>query len=254
MLPDLPPKTEDLYFTELVGEQKELYRQVASRQAVPLIQQLHDEQSPIPYMHIFALLSALKQVCNHPASYLRDVENYTRYDSGKWGAFIELLEEAQESGQKVVVFSQFLSMLDIMSLYLNSKNIGFAQIRGSTKDRREEIERFQHDPSCQVFLGSLQAAGLGIDLTAGSIVIHYDRWWNAARENQATDRVHRIGQNRGVMVYKLMTAKTIEERIDQMIARKARLFEDVIAYDDHQVVKKLDRAELLELLEGLDSI
>jgi superfamily II DNA or RNA helicase len=254
VLPELPPKTEDLYFAELVGEQKELYRQVAARQATPLIQQLHDDQSPIPYMHIFALLSALKQVCNHPATYLRDIENFTRYDSGKWEAFVELFEEAQESGQKVVVFSQFLSMLDIMGLYFRSRNIGYAEIRGSTKNRGDQIARFQNDPSCQVFLGSLQAAGLGIDLTAGSVVIHYDRWWNAARENQATDRVHRIGQTRGVMVYKLMTVKTIEERIDQMIARKAQLFEDVIAYDDHQVVKKLDRAELLELLEGLDSV
>lgn len=254
VLPDLPPKTEDVYLTELIGEQKELYRQIASRQAVPLIQQLHDEQLPIPYMHIFALLSALKQVCNHPAAYLRDVENYTRYDSGKWDAFLELIEEAKESGQKVVVFSQFLSMLDIMERYFHLQQIDYAQIRGSTKDRGREILRFQQDPSCQVFLGSLQAAGLGIDLTAGSVVIHYDRWWNAARENQATDRVHRIGQSRGVMVYKLMTAKTIEERIDRMIARKAQLFEDVIAYDDHQIVKKLDRSELLELLQGLESL
>lgn len=254
VLQDLPSKTEEVYPTELVGEQRELYRQVASRQAVPLIQQLHDVQSPIPYMHIFALLSALKQVCNHPASYLRDIDNYTRYDSGKWETFIELLEEAQESGQKVVVFSQFLSMLDIMGHYLRQRDIGYAEIRGSTKDRWQEIVRFQQEDSCRVFLGSLQASGLGIDLTAGSVVIHYDRWWNAARENQATDRVHRIGQTRGVMVYKLMTAKTVEERIDQIISRKSQLFEEVISYDDHQIVKKLDRSELLELLDGLDKI
>lgn len=254
VLTDLPSKTEEIYRTELVGEQKELYRQVAARQAPSLILQLQDEQSPVPYMHIFALLSALKQVCNHPAAYLRDVENYARYESGKWDTFVELFEEAQESGQKVVVFSQFLSMLDIIGLYLDSRKIGYAQIRGSTKDRGEEISRFQNDPSYQVFLGSLQAAGLGIDLTAGSVVIHYDRWWNAARENQATDRVHRIGQQRGVMVYKLMTEKTVEERIDRMIAQKSQLLEDVIAYDDHQVVKKLDRSELLELLQGIDSL
>ncbi len=254
VLPDLPPKSEDLYLTELTGEQRDLYREVAARQAAPLIQQLHDAQSPVPYMHIFALISALKQICNHPASYLRDIENYARYDSGKWEAFLELLEEAQESNQKVVVFSQFLPMLDIMGAYLRSQNIGYAEIRGSTKERGREVARFQEDPACHVFLGSLQASGLGIDLTAGSVVIHYDRWWNAARENQATDRVHRIGQTRGVMVYKLMTARTIEERVDQIIARKARLFEDVISYDDHQVVKKLDRTELLELLEGLELV
>jgi SNF2 family DNA or RNA helicase len=254
VLPELPPKTEDLYVTELVGEQKDLYRQVASRHASSLIQQLHDEHSPIPYMHIFALLSALKQVCNHPASYLRDTENYSMYQSGKWDTFVELLEEAQESGQKVVVFSQFLAMLDIIGNYLRAQNIPFAEIRGSTKERGAQIAYFQQDPACQVFLGSLQASGLGIDLTAGSVVIHYDRWWNAARENQATDRVHRIGQSRGVMVYKLMTADTIEERIDRMIARKSQLLEDVVSYDDHQMLKRLDRGELLELLEGLDSM
>jgi SNF2 family DNA or RNA helicase len=143
-------------------------------------------------------------------------------------------------------------MLDIMGEHLRSNGIGFAEIRGSTKRRGEEIARFQQDPDCLVFLGSLQAAGLGIDLTAGSVVIHYDRWWNAARENQATDRVHRIGQNRGVMVYKLMTSNTVEERIDRMISRKARMLEDVVAYDDHQILKKLDRSELIELLQGLE--
>lgn len=251
VLPDLPQKIEEIYPTELVGDQLALYRQVAAQQGAPLISQLHDESQSIPYMHIFALLSALKQICDHPAVFTKDTEHYTQYESGKWDSFVELLEEAQESGQKVVVFSQFLSMLDIMGLHLKANNIGYAEIRGSTRQRGDEIDRFQNDPSCKVFLGSLQASGLGIDLTAGSIVIHYDRWWNAARENQATDRVHRIGQNRGVMVYKLMTTNTIEERIDQIIARKARLFEDVISYDDHHMIKKLDRSELLELLQGI---
>ena len=173
VLPDLPQKTEDIYPIELVGEQKVLYHQVASRQVAPLLQQLHEEGSVIPYMHIFALLSALKQICDHPAVYLKDIANYTCYESGKWDAFIELLEEAHESGQKVVVFSQFLSMLDIMGHHLRSNGIGFAEIRGSTKRRGEEIARFQTSPDCLVFLGSLQAAGLGIDLTAGSVVIHY---------------------------------------------------------------------------------
>jgi superfamily II DNA or RNA helicase len=250
VLPELPSKTEDLYLTELVGEQKALYQQVAARQGASLIQQLRDDVTPIPFMHIFALLSALKQICNHPAAFTRDVSNFANYDSGKWDTFVELLEEALEGGQKVVVFSQFLAMLDIIELYLQQSGIGYAQIRGKTKNRGQELSRFQKDPSCQVFLGSLQASGLGIDLTAGSVVIHYDRWWNAARENQATDRVHRIGQTRGVMVYKLMTANTIEERIDRIITRKAKLFEDVISYDDHHILKKLNRSELLELLEG----
>jgi SNF2 family DNA or RNA helicase len=251
VLPELPEKTEELYTAELIGEQKSLYRSVASQQAMPLIQQLKDESSPIPYMHIFAVLSSLKQICNHPAAYLKDVENYERYESGKWEAFVELIEEAMESEQKVVVFSQFLAMLDIIEIYLKKSGIGYAQIRGQTKNRGEEVARFAREPACKVFLGSLQAAGLGIDLTPASIVIHYDRWWNAARENQATDRVHRIGQVRGVQVFKLFTKGTIEEKIDRMIAKKAGLLEEVVSFDDHQIVKRLSRQEIIFLLEAL---
>ena len=223
-------------------------------QGQPLIQQLQEGSSPIPYLHIFSLLSSLKQICNHPAAYLNDVEHYRRYECGKWDVCCELLEEARESGQKVVIFSQFLAMLDIFKACFKSSGIGYSEIRGSTKDRGAAIEKFHADPECTVFLGSLQAAGLGIDLTPASIVIHYDRWWNAARENQATDRVHRLGQSRGVCVYKLMTVKTIEERIDQIISRKDQLFEELIQYDDHRIVKKLSRHELIDLLRGLDSV
>ena len=96
-------------------------------------------------------------------------------------------------------------MLDIIENHLQERGWGYAQIRGDTLNRREELRRFQEDPDCVVFIGSLQAAGLGIDLTAASVVILYDRWWNAARENQAIDRVHRMGQKWGVQVYKLIT-------------------------------------------------
>ena len=251
VLPELPEKTEDFCYAELIGEQKTLYKSIATKQASPLIQLLKDDDTPIPYMHIFALLASLKQICNHPAAYLRDVENYERYESGKWEAFVELLEEAEESEQKVVVFSQYLAMLDIMQAHLIKNNIQYAQIRGETRARGEEIERFNTDPKCRVFLGSLQAAGLGIDLTAGSVVIHYDRWWNAARENQATDRVHRIGQTRGVQVFKMITKATVEEKINLMIARKQNLLEDIVTIDDHQILKRFTRDEIISLLEGL---
>jgi SNF2 family DNA or RNA helicase len=250
VLPDLPVKTEELCMTELLGEQKSLYRHVASQQALPLIQQLKDETAPIPYMHIFALISSLKQICNHPATYLKDLANFERYESGKWEAFVELVEEAMESEQKVVVFSQYLGMLDIMKAYFDKQRIGYAEIRGVTKQRGHEVKRFGEDPKCRIFLGSLQAAGLGIDLTPASVVIHYDRWWNAARENQATDRVHRFGQMRGVQVFKMVTKESIEERIDRMIARKSGMLEDVVFYDDHQIVKRLTRGEIISLLTG----
>lgn len=248
VLLDLPEKTEEISHCILSSEQQMLYNAALLRSRQALLQQLQDEGSNIPYIHVFALLSSLKQICNHPAVYLKTPSEYKKYSSGKWDLFVELLNEARESQQKIVVFSQYLAMLDIFEEYLNELGMGFATIRGATTNRGEQVQRFNKDPNCEVFLGSLQAAGLGVDLTAGSVVIHYDRWWNAARENQATDRVHRIGQTRGVQVFKLVTKGTFEERIDELIAKKGQLMEEVVGIDDHRFLKKFTREELIQLL------
>ncbi len=217
-----------------------------------LLAELQKDGQSIPFLHIFALLSSLKQICDHPAVYLKTPEDYQLYGSGKWELFVELLREARESQQKVVVFSQYLGMLDIIEGYLTEQGIGYAAIRGATQNRKEQLRLFNHEPECEVFVGSLQAAGLGIDLTAGSVVIHYDRWWNAARENQATDRVHRIGQTRGVQVFKLVTKGTFEEKIDAMIIRKGKLMEEVVGVDDQYILKSFTRSDLIQLLELVD--
>lgn len=248
VLPELPAKTEEVGHCVLSDMQQQLYREAMEASKLQLVNLTESGQGPIPYMHIFSLLTRLKQICDHPAIVLDDVENYHKYESGKWDLFCELLEEAQNSGQKVVVFSHYLSMLDIMQLHLEKLKIPFASIRGSTRNRAEELRRFNHDPECRVFLGSLQAVGLGVDLTAASVVIHYDRWWTAAREQQATDRVHRIGQTKGIQVFKLITLKTFEERIDELIRQKAALLEDVVGYDDQRLIKQLTREELANLL------
>jgi len=249
VLRDLPPKIEEVAHCELLPEQLNLYNDILRQSRTRLLSELQSENQSIPYIHIFALLSHLKQICNHPAVYFKEPANYRLYRSGKWNLFTELLSEARDSDQKVVVFSQYLNMLDIMELYLYERGISFASVRGSTLNRGEEIKKFNEDPGCAVFLGSLQAVGLGVDLTAASVVIHYDRWWNAARENQATDRVHRIGQKRGVQVFKLVTKDTFEERIDQLILAKGKLMEEVVTADDDRVVKQFDRHELIELLQ-----
>lgn len=249
VLLDLPEKVEEIAHCEMLAEQEALYLSVLNQAKQKILEELQDDKNPIPYVHIFALLSSLKQICNHPAAYLKKPEQYRDYQSGKWELFLELLTEARESQQKVVVFSHYLAMLDIIELYLQETGIGFASIRGATLDRAEQLHRFNHDPDCEVFVASLHAAGLGIDLTAGSVVIHYDRWWNAARENQATDRVHRIGQMRGVQVFKLVTKNTFEEKIDTLIARKAKLMEDVVTADDHRILKSFDRQEIMQLLQ-----
>lgn len=251
VITDLPDKIEEISHCELSDDQKKLYSLLLSRTRDQLLQQLQDSDTPIPYMHIFSVLSALKQICDHPAVHLKCPDDYQAFSSGKWDLFLELFTEARESQQKVVIFSQYLHMLDIFQAYLEENHIGFATIRGATRNRGEQVYRFNHDPKCEVFLGSLQAAGLGVDLTAGSVVIHYDRWWNAAREDQATDRVHRIGQTRGVQVFKLVTKNTFEERIDAIITRKSKLMQEIISPDDHRFMKQFTRDELIQLLQDV---
>lgn len=249
VLRELPEKVEETCFCDLSPQQQGLYTETLSRRRDALLANLTRPDSPIPYLHIFSLLSHLKQICNHPALFLKEEKNYADYTSGKWDLFVELLHEALESNQKVIVFSQFLGMLDIIEAYLTRKKIRFAGIRGATQNRQKQIERFQKDPKCLVFVGSLQAAGLGIDLTAASVVILYDRWWNAAKEAQATDRAHRIGQKRSVLVFKLITKNSFEEKINKMIERKSRLMEEVVGSDEQSTLKTFSREELIELLQ-----
>jgi superfamily II DNA or RNA helicase len=249
VLNDLPEKIEEIAHCDLTPEQRNLYNQVLAKGRAHFLDELQNSHSPVPFLHIFALLSSLKQICNHPATYLKCPEHYKEHSSGKWELFIELLSEARESSHKVVVYSQYLGMLDIIEEYLNEQGVGFASIRGTTTNRPEQLRRFKNDPLCEVFVASLHAAGLGIDLTAASVVIHYDRWWNAARENQATDRVYRIGQTKGVQVFKLVSKSSFEERIDQLIAQKAQLMDDVVSIDEHDILKIFSREELLAFLQ-----
>jgi len=248
VLKELPPKIEDIRRCNLSESQIRFYRDVIENQGRELVQQLKDPDQKVPYMHIFAVLNYLKQICDHPILLEKQGTDYTKYSSGKWDLFVELLDESLRSGQKVVVFSQYVKMLELIEIYLRDIGIAFATIKGSTRKRAEEIKRFNTNPDCMVFSGSLRASGLGIDLTGASVVIHYDRWWNAAREEQATDRVHRIGQTRGVQVFKLLTRNTLEEKIDQIIARKKRLMESVIKQDDKSILKHFSREDLIELI------
>ena len=248
VLHDLPEKIEEIARCELSDEQRTLYKQAYNRSRDQLVKSIEKQNGPLPYLHIFALLNTLKQICNHPSLVLDDIPHYKEHQSGKWSLFVELLSETRASGQKLVLFTQYLGMMAIAQRYLKENGIGYASIRGSTRDRKKELEKFRTDPMCEVFVASLRAAGTGIDLTAASVVIHYDRWWNPAVERQATDRVHRIGQNRGVQVFKMVTIHTVEEHIDRLIQKKVRLLETVLDYDDQSLIKKLGRSELLDLI------
>jgi SNF2 family DNA or RNA helicase len=249
VLLDLPEKTEEIAYCDLSLEQKELYQSISRSFYTQLAPSLQDDTKPMPYMHIFSLLSKLKQVCDHPSLIHQNITNYQEHKSGKFALFIQLLSEARASNQKVVVFSQYLGMLSIIEKYLKEHRIGYTKLTGETKKRKEALESFRDNPKCEVFLASLLAAGVGIDLSAGSVVIHYDRWWNPAKENQATDRVHRLGQSRGVQVFKCVAKGTIEEEIHRLIEKKQGLIEEMIGRDEMDQIKILTRQELADILQ-----
>jgi len=247
VLPELPEKVEDCRHCQLSHEQKTLYDETLKLKADPLVQIIQDDQNPLPsYIHIFAVLNFLKQICNHPALIIPNCD-YREHKSGKFDLLTELLDEALQEKQKVVVYSQYVEMIRIIEEHCRERNYGSVTLTGSTRNRGEIINRFQTSKDHRVFLGSLRAGGIGIDLTAASIVIHYDRWWNASKENQATDRVHRIGQTKNVQVLKLITRNTLEDKIDLMIQRKQKLITQFID-KNKDIFKKLSREEILDLL------
>jgi SNF2 family DNA or RNA helicase len=249
VLTELPAKIEDLRTCRLSDDQVKLYRDAVEKRGRDLRKVLEADGQPVPYMHIFALLNLLKQICNHPALVEKDTDSYDRYGSGKWDLFCELLVESLDSGQKVVIYSQYLAMIEIIEAFLQELKVGYVSLTGKSRNRGAIIQRFNEARDCRVYVGSLKAGGTGIDLVAASVVIHYDRWWNAAREDQATDRVHRIGQRRGVQVFKLVTEGTLEEKIAALIAKKRLLMESVVKEDDPGLLKSFTREELIDLMD-----
>jgi hypothetical protein len=246
VLADLPDKMEDLRYCHLLPAQEALYRSIHAQYSQQIVELLKDESEEIPYMHIFALLTRLKQVCDHPALV---TEGGTKAsESAKTEIFDEILDEAIDGGLQVVVFSQYVKMIELLSQHLDRRKTPHLVLTGETRDRGRIIRRFNSEQHERVLLASLLAGGVGIDLTGASVVLHYDRWWNPAKENQATDRVHRIGQRRFVQVFKLITRDTIEERIDELIRAKIDLMERVVAPTE-DLISGLGRTELIGLLD-----
>ncbi len=247
VLSDLPEKVEDLRYCSLTNQQKRIYSTVHAGAVSEIAAMLDDAQTDIPFIHIFALMTRLKQICDH-SSLGNESSSLESGSSGKLDVFDEILSEALEGGQEVVVFSQYVKMLDLLTTHLANQDIGHLMLTGSTRDRGRVIRRFNSGQHERVMLASLLAGGVGIDLTGASVVIHYDRWWNPAKENQATDRVHRMGQKRFVQVFKLVTRDSIEERIDRLIRQKTALFEEVVAPTEN-IIRSINRQEIAELLD-----
>jgi len=198
-------------------------------------------------LHILAGLTKLRQAACDPRL-LGLPREFGHDDSGKLTALRELLEEADSGGHKVLVFSQFVSMLKLVREALDEDKIRYEYLDGSTMDRADRIDRFQNDPTVPVFLISLKAGGSGLNLTAADTVIHFDPWWNPAVEDQASDRAHRIGQKKVVTVYRLVAAGTIEEKILQLKQKKKDLVASVLS-EDAGGAKTLTRDDLDDLFK-----
>ena len=192
-------------------------------------------------------MTKLKQVCDH-STLGGEYPSLEKGSSAKLEILDEILNEALDGGQQVVVFSQYVRMLELLSGHLKNQEVDHLMLTGATRDRGRVIRRFNSGQHEQVLLASLLAGGVGIDLTGASVVIHYELYRNHAKENQATDRVHRMGQKRFVQVFKLITRETIEERIDNLIRRKIALFEEVVAPTEN-IIRGIDRRELAQLLD-----
>ena len=242
---DLPEKIEMDQLCELTGEQASVYAQVAREVRAQVMGEVERVGVAKSQLQILAGLTKMRQAACDPRL-LGLPREFTNEDSGKLVALRELLQNAVDGGHKVLLFSQFVSMLKVIERVLKEDKITYEYLDGSTKDRTERIERFQTDPSVSVFVISLKAGGTGLNLTAADTVIHFDPWWNPAVEQQATDRAHRIGQDRVVSVYRLVAAGTIEEKILQLKEKKKELVASVLS-EDAGGNKQLTRTDLEEL-------
>lgn len=228
---DLPDKIENTIFCELLPEQQELYLDVLEKTRTEVYNKMAEKGTgAVGQAWMLSSLLRLRQTCCHP-KLLKDYIEHSGINSGKFQAFKELIDDIICTGHKVLVFSQFVEMLDIMKAWIESEGVPYEYLTGSTKDRQERVDRFNRDPDIPIFLISLKAGGTGLNLTGADYVIHYDPWWNPAAEDQATDRAYRIGQTRNVFVYRFITKGTVEEKIEKLKDRKRSLVDTVISVD-----------------------
>jgi len=221
---ELPPKTEILHEIEMGEAQKDLYETVRSTMDKQVRQALAIRGQQAQIVFLDALLK-LRQICCHPRL-LKEEKGPA--DSAKFDYLVDLLLTLREEGHRVLVFSQFTSMLELIEAHLLAGEVPYLKLTGATKDRQGLVERFQGGEGV-VFLISLKAGGTGLTLTGADTVIHYDPWWNPAAENQATDRAYRIGQDKPVFVHKLICRRTVEERIQLMQEKKDDIASDLLS-------------------------
>jgi superfamily II DNA or RNA helicase len=244
VLNDLPPISHSIYYCALRDEQHALYQAAAKQAKKELSDLVEREGFDKARLHILTTLTRLKQICCHPSL----VHHESAAPSAKYEMLIELLEGLIGNGHKTVLFSQYTKMLSIIRDDLTRRGVPYLYLDGATKQRLSLVKQFNSDET-PVFLVSLRAGGKGLNLVGADSVIHYDMWWNPAVENQATDRVHRMGQTTKVSSYKLITKGTIEEKIAELQDRKKNLISDLVETDD-DILSSLTWDDVLNLLKS----
>lgn len=244
VLTELPEKTITVLNNEMEEEQRKIY----SSYLMQAKQELQDSIDINGYdksqMKILAALTRLRQICCHPSLFIEDYKE----NSSKLEQCMEIIEDGIKSGHKILVFSSYTSMFEIMEKELKRLNIKYFKLTGATKidERIELVDEFNQNKEIGVFLISLKAGGTGLNLTGADMVIHYDPWWNISAENQATDRAYRIGQKNNVQVYKLITKDSIEEKIYELQQKKAELTDNLLSTQT-TFINKLSREDIMNL-------
>jgi SNF2 family DNA or RNA helicase len=240
----LPDKITNDIYCDLSKQQVSLYKEILDSS----MDEVDANEGIKRKGLVLKLITSLKQVCNHPSQYSKS-KKYNVDDSGKMQALMNILENILESNEKVLIFTQYVQMGNIMKKLVEDKfneEVLFLHGSLSRKKRDELVKRFQKNTQSKIFIISLKAGGTGLNLTAASNVIHYDLWWNPAVENQATDRAYRIGQKDNVMVYRFITKGTFEEKINQMIHDKEELAQLTVGSGE-QFITEMSDGELREM-------
>jgi len=240
---DLPPLTEQVLFCRMSDEQEKLYEQEKSVIRNAIMESIDSGGMEKSSIVVLQGLTKLRQLANHPSLLDRDSEE----QSGKFDQIQVMLGNLVAEKQKVLIFSSFVTHLELVKEYIESKNWRFSLLTGQTTKREKVINEFQDDPENHIFLISLKAGGVGLNLTKAGYVFIIDPWWNPAAENQAVSRAHRIGQDKQVFVYRFITENSIEEKIQLLKERKTSLADKFV--NSNNPFKEITKEEILELFK-----
>lgn len=246
VLTELPEKTITVLNNQMKEEQEKLYLNYLAQAKQDVAETINMRGFEKSHIQVLAALTRLRQICCHPSLFIKDYKE----GSSKLEQCIEIVKDATEAGHKILLFSGYTSMFELIEKELKEKEINYFKLTGSTKvdERIRMVDEFNENKDIKVFLISLKAGGTGLNLTGADMVIHYDPWWNASAENQATDRAYRIGQKNNVQVYKLITKNSIEEKIYELQQKKSGLIDNVLDTKT-SFISKLSKEEIMKLFE-----